>query len=139
MLIVVAAIIEYEGKLLVCQRKRGRNFEMMWEFPGGKVEPGETPEAALAREIHEELGVHATIGAEIYRTRHQYKELPQAFELIFLSAAIADPGKIKNLDFEQIQWRTPESLLDLDFLSADRELVKDLATGKLRVNNGDRE
>jgi 8-oxo-dGTP diphosphatase len=123
MLIVVAAIIEHQGKLLVCQRKPGRNFELMWEFPGGKVETGETPEAALAREIHEELGVHPEIGAEIYRTRHQYKELPQAFELIFFLAAIPDPAAIKNLDFEKIEWRRPESLLDLNFLSGTWQVV----------------
>ncbi|HWF39237.1 MAG TPA: (deoxy)nucleoside triphosphate pyrophosphohydrolase [Candidatus Acidoferrales bacterium] len=134
MLTVVAAIIEHEGKLLVCQRKRGRNFELMWEFPGGKVESGETPQAALARELQEELGVHADIGAEIYRTRHQYKELPQAFELIFLSATIADPDQVTNLEFESIEWRTPDSLLKLNFLSADRELVRQLATGHLRGN-----
>lgn len=139
MLTVVAAIIGREGKLLVCQRKRGRNFELKWEFPGGKVEPGETPQAALARELQEELGVHAEIGAEIYRTRHQYKELPQEFELIFLSATIADPAEVANLEFERIEWRAPESLPELDFLSADRELVQNLATGKLRVNNRDPE
>jgi 8-oxo-dGTP diphosphatase len=139
MLTVVAAIIEREGKLLVCQRKRGRNFELKWEFPGGKVEPGETPQAALARELQEELGVHAEIGAEIYRTRHQYKELPQEFELIFLSATIADAAQVTNLEFERIEWRAPESLVALDFLSADRELVQNLATGKLRVNNSDPE
>ncbi len=139
MLTVVAAIIGREGKLLVCQRKRGRNFELKWEFPGGKVEPGETPQAALARELQEELGVHAEIGAEIYRTRHQYKELPQEFELIFLSATIADSAQVTNLEFERIEWRAPESLPELDFLSADRELVQNLATGKLRVNNRDPE
>jgi len=139
MLTVVAAIIEHGGRLLVCQRKRGRNFELKWEFPGGKVEPGETPRAALARELQEELGVHAKIGAEIYRTRHQYKELPQEFELIFLSATIADPAQVTNLEFESIDWRAPESLLGLDFLSADRELVQSLATGKLPVNNRDPE
>ena len=135
MLTVVAAIIEQEGKLLVCQRKRGGNFELMWEFPGGKVEPGETPQAALARELQEELGVQAEIGREIYRTRHQYKELPQAFELIFLSASIADSAQVTNLDFERIEWRAPGSLLELNFLSADLDLVRQLAAGRLRVDD----
>lgn len=133
MLTVVAAIIEHEGKLLVCQRRRGRNFELKWEFPGGKVDPGETPEVALARELQEELGVLAEIGPELHRIRHQYKELPQEFELIFFSAALPNPEEIRNLDFEEIEWRSPESLVQLDFLAADRDLVKQLAAGKLRI------
>ena len=64
MLTVVAALIHSDGKLLVCQRKRGTSFAMMWEFPGGKVKPGETLEQALARELEEELGTKATIGPE---------------------------------------------------------------------------
>lgn len=133
MLTVVAAIIEHGGKLLVCQRKRGRNFELKWEFPGGKVDAGETPEAALVRELHEELGVRAEIGPEVYRIRHQYKELPQEFELIFFSTVIANSGDIRNLDFEKIEWRSPETLPELDFLAADRNLVQQIATGKLRI------
>ena len=64
MLTVVAALIEFEGKLLVCQRPRGSKFELMWEFPGGKAEAGETLEAALVRELREELGVVARVGPE---------------------------------------------------------------------------
>ena len=83
MLTVVAALIEADGKLLVCQRKRGGAFELMWEFPGGKKKTGETLEAALARELREELGVTAKIGREVYRTRHQYAEMSEPIELIF--------------------------------------------------------
>ncbi len=66
MLTVVAALIQSEGKLLVCQRRRGSKFELLWEFPGGKVEPGETLEYALERELREELGVAARIGLEVH-------------------------------------------------------------------------
>ena len=75
MLSVVAALIEDGGKLLVCQRRRGDTFGMMWEFPGGKLQAGETPAEALRRELFEELGVKAAVGAEVFRTRHRYAEM----------------------------------------------------------------
>ena len=64
MLSVVAAVIEANGKILVCQRPRGDTFELMWEFPGGKVKPGEILPQALSRELLEELGTRAEIGPE---------------------------------------------------------------------------
>jgi 8-oxo-dGTP diphosphatase len=130
MLTVVAAIIESNGKLLVCQRKRGSNFELMWEFPGGKKKPGETLVEALEREIREELGVNAQIGAEVYRTTHRYAELSEPIELIFFSAK-AEPSGMQNRVFEQIQWREPRSLMELNFLPADRELIERIASGAL--------
>ncbi len=138
MITVVAALIEHDGKLLVGQRKRGHRFELMWEFPGGKTEPGEAPQDALTRELHEELGVAAQIGEEIYRTRHHYAQMPDSLELVFFAAS-ADPAKITNLVFEQVQWREPESLPELNFLPADRELIAQLASGKLRFSNSRRE
>ena len=132
MLTVVAALIESGGKVLVCQRRRDAKFgSLMWEFPGGKAEPGETLAQTLGRELREELGVEAHIGAEVYRTRHKYAEMPQAIELIFFAASIS--GQPKNLDFEQIAWREPASLPELDFLPADRELIEKLSTGALRL------
>lgn len=130
MITVAAALIEHDGKLLACQRRRGDKFELMWEFPGGKVEPGETPCDALARELHEELGVSARIGREVYRTRHQYAEMAVPLELVFFAAS-ADPARIRNLVFEQIRWCEPVSLPGLDFLPADRELIAQLASGAL--------
>jgi mutator protein MutT len=130
MLTVVAALIEEDGKLLVCQRRRGGSFELMWEFPGGKKKPAETLEEALARELREELGVTARIGREVYRTRHQYAEISQPIELVFF-AATANPVEMVNRVFESIEWRTRESLRELNFLPADRELVEKLASGTL--------
>jgi len=132
MLIVVAALIECEGRLLVCQRRRGERFELLWEFPGGKVEAGETLQEALARELREELGAAATIGPEVYRTRHEYAQMKEPIELIFFRAQVS-PAAIKNLVFEQIQWREPRSLLELDFLLADRDLVEKIARGEIRI------
>ena len=125
-MIVVAALIEADGKLLVCQRRRTDSFGLMWEFPGGKLEPGETPAEALARELHEELGVTARIGPEIYRTRHQYSELGEAIDLIFFAATVR-PDEVKNQAFEKMEWRRPQTLHELNFLPADREFVAKLA------------
>jgi 8-oxo-dGTP diphosphatase len=130
MLTVVAGLIHSDGKLLVCQRKRGTSFGMMWEFPGGKVKPGETHEQALARELEEELGASAEIGPEVYRTEHRYDELKEPIELIFFRAAI-DPNAVRNLVFERIEWRTPASLPELQFLPADKELIAKLSVGAI--------
>ena len=133
MLTVVAALIACEGKILVCQRRREGAFGLMWEFPGGKKEPGETPSEALARELREELGVDAKIGAEVYRTLHQYAEMAEPIELLFFTAS-AESVQIRNLVFEQIQWRSPESLAELNFLPADRELIDKLSKGTLAMH-----
>jgi 8-oxo-dGTP diphosphatase len=125
-MLVVAALIEADGKLLVCQRRRTDSFGLMWEFPGGKLEPGETPAQALARELQEELGVEAQIGPEIFRTRHQYSELGEAIDLIFFSATVT-PADIRNQAFETMEWRQPQTLHELNFLPADREFVAKLA------------
>jgi 8-oxo-dGTP diphosphatase len=130
MITVVAALIHDHGKLLVCQRKRGTSFAMMWEFPGGKVKPGEELERALARELDEELGATATIGSEVYRTQHRYAELGEPIELVFFHADV-DPRSVQNLVFEQISWCAPSSLPELNFLPADKELIEKLASGAL--------
>jgi|SRR5271166_3997604 len=132
MILVVVALIEHNGKLLACQRRRGSKFELMWEFPGGKTEPGESPEQALARELREELGVTARIGPEIYRVRHKYPEMKEGIELIFFAASV-NPAEVKNLDFEQIAWREADSLPELNFLPADRDLIEKIANGSLRL------
>jgi 8-oxo-dGTP diphosphatase len=127
---VVAALIPDGGKLLVCQRKRGTSFAMMWEFPGGKVKPGETLEQALVRELEEELGARATIGPEAYRTQHRYAEFGEPIELVFFRADL-NPRNVQNMVFEQILWCAPSSLPELNFLPADKELIEKLASGAL--------
>jgi len=122
MLTVVAGLIEAEGKILVCQRRRGDSFELMWEFPGGKLRAGETAVEGLARELREELGVAALVGVEVFRTRHRYAEMSEDIELIFLAAAV-EPRSVRNIVFENMEWRTPETLSELNFLPADREFV----------------
>jgi 8-oxo-dGTP diphosphatase len=126
MLTVVAELIEAEGKVLVCQRRRGDTFELMWEFPGGKLQAGETAAEGLARELLEELEVEARVGEEVFRTRHRYAEMSEEIELIFFSAAV-EPTAIRNIVFESMEWRAPETLSELNFLPADREFVGKLA------------
>lgn len=135
MITVVAALIQDDGNLLVCQRRRGTSFAMMWEFPGGKVKPGESLEQALMRELEEELGARAVIGSEVYRTRHRYAELSDAIELIFFSAHL-DTKQVRNLVFEQIRWIRASELPSMNFLPADRKLIEKLVSGALL--SGDR-
>ena len=131
-MVVVAAIIARNGLLLACQRSRMSQFALKWEFPGGKVQPGETPQAALERELEEELGVRAEIGQEVFRTQHTYPQMREGVELIFFDV---DPGaaELENRIFEKIEWVEPETLAQMDFLDADRELIAKLASEEIRI------
>ncbi len=124
---VVAAILERNGSILVCQRSRRDSHALKWEFPGGKVEPGESPRAALERELEEELAIQARIGPEIARSTHQYEGRPP-LRLIFyrVSEFQGDP---ENRVFEQIRWVPPARLPEYDFVEADADLVRKLAGG----------
>ncbi len=127
---VVAAIIQKQEQFLICQRKAGGTFALKWEFPGGKVQEGETLEEALSREINEELGVEAEIAGEVWRTRHKYPEMSRELILIFFAAELG-AQEPKNLAFEQFLWAPPSRLPEFDFLPADRELIKFLAESGL--------
>jgi 8-oxo-dGTP diphosphatase len=131
---VVAALIKRDSKLLVCQRRRDDSHALRWEFPGGKVESGESPAEALVRELREELGVAASIGEEVYRTRHRYSELQDELVLIFYWASIGDSVSLQNLVFERFEWADPSVLPRYDFLPADKELIDLLASGSIRVD-----
>jgi 8-oxo-dGTP diphosphatase len=134
MVTVVAGLIECGGELLVCQRRRGSMFELMWEFPGGKVQAGEDLRTALARELREELGVRAEVGRELHRQIYKYEQMPEPTELVFFNAR-AQRAAIRNIVFERIEWRAPKRLLELDFLPADRGLIELLASGRLRTSS----
>jgi 8-oxo-dGTP diphosphatase len=129
MLTVVAAVIESNGKMLVCQRRKGDTFELMWEFPGGKVKPGETLRQALGRELLEELGAAAAIGEELFHTQHRYAEMREPIDLTFFAASM-NRDAARNLAFERMEWRAPETLSELNFLPADREFIVKLAEKK---------
>jgi len=121
---VVAGILRREGRILICQRARGRRHALQWEFPGGKVEAGEDERAALARELREELGIEAGIGRLVMRLRHRYGEGDEV-EIAFFEVASAQPPE--NRDFEAMAWVAPAALGRYDFLAADRPLLERLA------------
>ncbi|HXZ20881.1 MAG TPA: (deoxy)nucleoside triphosphate pyrophosphohydrolase [Candidatus Acidoferrales bacterium] len=131
---VVAAVIEQSGLILICQRRRGDPFELKWEFPGGKVKPGETPQEALARELNEELQVSATIGPELFRTRHCYAEMGSEIELVFFAATLG-LETMMNRAFERVVWAERARLPTYDFLPADRELVQRLSKAKAQIHD----
>jgi 8-oxo-dGTP diphosphatase len=126
---VVAALIRRDGKLLVCQRTKYQTMPLKWEFPGGKIEPGEGPHAALIRELDEELGIQATIGREVACIRHQYRS-GTSVELHFFLVEEFE-GELENRIFRDVQWAAPAELTNFDFLEADLELVRNLAKGTL--------
>lgn len=126
---VVAAVIERESsrgsEILIGQRKARGRHALKWEFPGGKVEAGETPRAALARELREELGIEAVIGEEIERYHFSYAP-GSVTELIFFRVTEFS-GEATNLDFTQILWEERRSLPGYDFLEGDIAFVHRLA------------
>ena len=126
---VVAALIVRGGEVLICQRRPDQPMALQWEFPGGKIEAGESPETALARELDEELGIRATIGPRVTHIRHNYRH-GGAVDLVFF-AVHEFTGELENRIFNQLRWTKLEELPEYDFLAADRGLIKDLAAGKL--------
>jgi 8-oxo-dGTP diphosphatase len=118
----VAAVIEQNGRILICQRRRGQAHELKWEFPGGKVEAGETPEAALRRELQEELGIDASLDSEITRYEYTYPNRPPILLIFFRVTAFL--GEPRNVVFEQMQWEPRERLPLYDFLEGDRDFIK---------------
>lgn len=129
---VVAGLIRQNGALLICQRRRDGAFPLQWEFPGGKVEAGETLVESLARELQEELAINARIGPLLYRTRHDY---PDSFSVeLFFFRVESYAGRMRNQAFEQMCWTTPERLASFDFLAADREFITYLGRGDLPLS-----
>jgi len=129
---VVAAVIERsDRRLLIGQRRRNDTSPLKWEFPGGKVEAGETPERALARELKEELGVSLRKWAPIGRVVHKYAETPEELEILFFAAVVSEDQLIPRT-FEKVAWVLPKELGDYDFLAANAQLVANLATGKIK-------
>lgn len=127
---VVAGIISHGGKILIGQRKIRDWHGGKWEFPGGKIEYGEEPSAALARELREELGIEATIGAELHRYAFHYDERPPV-ELIFFEVRHFS-GVPVNYEFEQILWEDSARLSAYDFLEGDKAIIDWLTSENYR-------
>lgn len=126
-MVVVAAVIQKEQRILIGQRRRKDRHSLKWEFPGGKVEARESPRQALARELKEELNIQATVGPELTRYAYRYSNRPR-FELIFFKVDEFE-GEPQNLAFESIAWVDRRELPSYDFLDGDLEFVKGLARG----------
>ncbi|MFZ0796607.1 MAG: (deoxy)nucleoside triphosphate pyrophosphohydrolase [Terriglobales bacterium] len=126
---VAAALILKDDLILACQRTRHQVMPLKWEFPGGKIEEGEQPRDAMRRELEEELGIVAEVGVEVARIVHEYPG-GGSVELRFYEVRNY-LGEIENRIFREIRWVSRKQLLELEFLEADRGLVKDLAAGKI--------
>jgi 8-oxo-dGTP diphosphatase len=132
MRVVVAGVIERnDRRFLIGQRRRNDTSPLKWEFPGGKVEAGETPEMALGRELKEELGVTLKKSAPLGRVLHKYAATPEELEILFYAVDIGE-SEIVVRAFEQIAWVLPKELGGYDFLPANDDLVANLATGKIK-------
>lgn len=122
MLQVVAAILERGGKVLICRRTAHQSHPLQWEFPGGKVERGETPGQALERELTEELGITGAAGEEIAGYQFAYPG-KTPIRLIFFRVT-AFSGEPHNLIFEEMCWEARANLPAYDFVEGDREFIR---------------
>lgn len=124
---VVAGLISRDDKILVCQRRRDSAFPLKWEFPGGKIESGETAVEALRRELREELGIEIAEASLVSRHEHDY---PEGLRVSLHFHRVGHfSGEVKNLVFERILWSPLDELVKLDFLEGDRPMIRRLAGG----------
>jgi mutator protein MutT len=124
-IVVTAAIVEDHDHYFVTRRQNGVHLEGLWEFPGGKCEPGETLEDSLRRELKEELGADADIGEEILTVTHDYPD--RSVELHFLSCTLLN-APVPLLG-QEMRWVAREELKSLRFPPADDALIKVLTRG----------
>ena len=125
MIRVAVAILRQSGKVIVCQRKNGGRYALKWEFPGGKLEPGETILGCLERELQEELSITVTDVDRVESTVVHYND-GGYFELSYCHVRAFD-GDLRNNVFEQIRWVSPEELATMDVLEGNTDIIKRLA------------
>lgn len=123
MTIVTCAIIENNGKILIARRAKDQKLAGKWEFPGGKVENGESPEECLKRELKEEFGIQGEVGEFITSSEYHYDHISielLAFHTTYLS------GSFTLVDHDKIAWVKPEDLVDYDLAEADVPIAENL-------------
>lgn len=120
---VTAGVIEKDGKILIAKRRKGDLHGGRWEFPGGKIDLGETPEECLKRELKEELGIDAEIGDFICASNFKYMLVP--LELLVYKVRHVS-GEFQALDHDELKWVGPSELGKYDFVKADVTVVNKL-------------
>ena len=120
---VVAALIWRDEKFMICQRPAHKARGLLWEFVGGKIEPGETKEAALVRECREELGITLEVGEVFAEVLHEYPDI--TVRLTLFSARIRE-GVPKKLEHNDLRWITPDEIPQYPFCPADTEILEKL-------------
>ena len=124
---VVADLIWDNYRFLICQRPANKARPLLWEYVGGKVEPGETKEDALVRECKEELDITVSVGSVFFDVIHEYPDI--TIHLILFNATIAD-GEIKLLEHNDYRWITPKEIPKYEFCPADKSINSELLNFK---------
>ena len=120
---VVAALLWEQARFLICQRPAHKARGLLWEFVGGKVEPGETREQALIRECREELGITVSVGEVFMEVTHEYPDITVRLTLFHATIAEGAPQKLEHND---LQWITPSQIPGYDFCPSDVEILAKL-------------
>ena len=123
--VVAAGVVSVDGKILVTRRKAGTHLERRWEFPGGKLEPGEAPQECLVREFREELDVEIEAGQILEVIFHRY---PERNVLLLIYACKLVDGEPRAIECEKLMWLEKKELERLDWVPADRAFVRRLAS-----------
>ena len=119
---VACALIERDGLLLAAQRSAAMNLPLKWEFPGGKIEDGESPEECLRRELQEELEVTVVIGRALFPSTHRYENFTVT---LYPFVCQLETTEIVLREHEEIRWLAPGDLFTLDWAEADLPILKD--------------
>ncbi len=118
---VVAALIWQEGRFLICQRPAHKTRGLLWEFVGGKVEPGETPQQALIRECREELDITVAVGDVFWQVIHAYPDLTIQLTVFCATIQTGTPRLLEHMD---ARWITPKEIPQYDFCPADTDILQ---------------
>ena len=120
---VVAALIREKGRFLICQRPANKARGLLWEFVGGKVEPGETKEQALIRECREELDIAVSVGEVYLEVTHTYPDLTVHLTLF---EAVITGGRPRKVEHNALKWIAPAEINRFEFCPADQEILEKL-------------